>query len=92
MNSKFRELKEQLEAACREVNQDFLNEFKNDTYISAGGAKLEAFITELQKEYESVASNFLKKYSLEKDSDARKKVLAITKAYAKLCVEEFSKI
>jgi len=92
MNSKFKELKEQLEAACREVNQDFLNKFSKDTYISAGGAKLEAFITELQREYENVASNFLRKHGMEKDADAKKKALAITKAYAKLCVEEFSKI
>lgn len=92
MNSKFGELKEQLEAACREVHKDFLNKFNNDTYISAGGAKLEAFITELQKEYENVASGFLKKHGLEKDVDDRKKVLAITKAFAKKCIEEFSKI
>ncbi len=92
MNSKFKELKEQLEAACREVHKDFLNEFNNDTYISAGGAKLEAFITDLQKEYENVASNFLRKHGLEKDVDARKRALAITKVYAKQCVEGFSKV
>lgn len=92
MNSKFRELKEQLEAACREVHKDFLIKFNNDTYISAGGAKLEAFITELQKEYENVATTFLKNHGMEKDVEARKKVLAITKVYAKLCIEEFSKI
>jgi len=92
MNSKFRELKEQLEAACREVHKDFLIKFNNDTYISAGGAKLEAFITELQKEYENVAASFLKKHGMDKDSEARKKALAITKVYAKLCIEEFSKI
>lgn len=92
MNSKFNELKDLLEAACREVHKDFLNRFNNDTYISAGGAKLEAFITELQKEYEGIAVSFLKKHGLEKDADAKKKVLAIIKAYAKRCIEEFSKI
>ncbi len=92
MNSKFSELKDLLEAACREVHKDFLIKFNNDTYISAGGAKLEAFITELQKEYENVASAFLKKHGIEKDADARKKALAITKAFAKRCIEDFSKI
>ena len=92
MNSKFRELKDHLEATCREVHKDFLIKFNNDTYISAGGAKLESFITELQKEYENVAASFLKKHGLEKDADARKKTLAITKVFAKRCIEDFSKI
>ena len=92
MNSKFSELKTLLEAACREVHKDFLIKFNNDTYISAGGAKLEAFITELQKEYENVATAFLKKHGVEKDADARNKTLAITKAFAKRCIEDFSKI
>ncbi|PZR08302.1 MAG: hypothetical protein DI539_22855 [Flavobacterium psychrophilum] len=92
MNSRFSELKELLETACREVHRDFLIKFNNDTYISAGGAKLEAFITELQKEYEAVAAAFLKKHNLEKDTEAKKRVLAIIKAYAKRCIEEFSKI
>ncbi|RDI07076.1 hypothetical protein [Flavobacterium sp. AG291] len=92
MNSKFSELKDLLEAACRDVHKDFLTRFNNDTYISAGGAKLEAFITELQKEYESIAVSFLQKHGFEKDADAKKKVLAIIKAYAKRCIEEFSKI
>ncbi len=88
----YKELEEQLTIACNDVHEDFLKRFNSDIYISAGGAKLEIFINDLQKEFESAAAAFLKKYSLEKDAEAKKRVLTITKLYAKKCVEDFSKI
>jgi lipopolysaccharide biosynthesis protein len=92
MTFDYKELEEQLAIACNEVHQDFLKRFNSDVYISAGGARLEIFINDLQKEFESTAAAFLKKYDLEKDTEAKKKVLTITKLYAKKCIDDFSKI
>ncbi|WP_294823192.1 hypothetical protein [uncultured Flavobacterium sp.] len=92
MGFDYKELEGQLAIACNEVHQDFLQRFNTDIYISAGGARLELFINDLQKEFESTASAFLKKHNLEKDSEAKKRVLTITKLYAKKCMEDFSKI
>ncbi|MEL1242624.1 hypothetical protein AAEO56_00005 [Flavobacterium sp. DGU11] len=92
MSFDYKELEEQLTISCNEVHQDFLNRFNSDIYISAGGARLESFINDLQKEFEGTAMAFLKKYNLEKDSEAKKRILTITKLYAKKCIEDFSKI
>jgi len=92
MGFDYKELEEQLATACNEVHKDFLQRFHSEIYISAGGARLETFINDLQKEFERTASSFLKKHDLEKDSEAKKRVLTITKLYAKKCTEDFSKI
>jgi hypothetical protein len=88
----YKELEQQLVVACDEVHKDFLKRFNSDIYVSAGGAKLEAFINDLQKEFETVAIAFLTKNDLDNDSEAKKKALAITKLFAKKCIEDFSKI
>jgi len=88
----YKELEQQLVLACDEVHKDFLKRFNSDIYVSAGGAKLEAFINDLQKEFETVAIAFLTKNDLDNDSEAKKKALAITKLFAKKCIEDFSKI
>lgn len=88
----YKKFEEDLDAACSMVKMDFFGRFKDGVYISAGGANLENFINDLQKEFESVAVNFIKTNSLENDHAARKKVLAIAKQHAKKCIEEFSKI
>jgi len=88
----YKELEQQLVVACDEVHKDFLKRFNSDVYVSAGGAKLEAFINDLQKEFETVAIAFLTKNDLDNDSEAKKKALAITKLFAKKCIEDFSKI
>ncbi|MCW4470862.1 hypothetical protein OGH69_17980 [Flavobacterium sp. MFBS3-15] len=92
MGFDYKELEEQLAIVCDEVHKDFLKRFNSEIYISAGGAKLEVFINDLQREFETTANAFLKKHNLEKDTEARKRVLTITKLYAKKCVEDFSKI
>ncbi|MFL9843637.1 hypothetical protein [Flavobacterium rhizosphaerae] len=92
MSFNYKELEEKLGIACDEVHQEFYRKFNSDIYISAGGSKLEVFINDLQKEFENVATTFLKKYNLEKDNEAKKRALTITKAYAKKCVEDFSKL
>ncbi|AWH85812.1 hypothetical protein HYN59_12140 [Flavobacterium album] len=92
MSFDYKELEEQLAIACNDVHQDFLRRFNSDIYISAGGARLEIFINDLQKEFEGAAMSFLKKYNLEKDTEAKKRILTITKLYAKKCIEDFSKI
>jgi hypothetical protein len=92
MGFDYKELEEQLSGACNEVHKDFLERFNSEVYISAGGARLEVFINDLQKEFETTANVFLKKHNLEKDPEAKKRVLTITKLYAKRCMEDFSKI
>jgi hypothetical protein len=92
MNFDYKELEENLAKACDDVHKDFLKKFNSDVYISAGGSKLEAFINDLQAEFENTAIAFIKKYNLEKDTEAKKKALTITKLYAKKCIEDFSKV
>ena len=72
--------------------KDFLERFKQGVYLSAGGASLEAFINELQKEFEKVAEHFIKVRALEKNAAAKRKVLNITKQHAKKCIEEYSRV
>jgi len=92
MSFQYKEFEQQLEESCNQIHIDFYRKFNADTYLSAGGAKLESFINDLQKEFETTAVNFLAKYNLEKDSDAKKRVFTITKLYAKKCIEDFSKV
>ena len=92
MDTNYHELEENLHNACEDVHQEFSRKFKSNMYISAGGSKLEIFINDLQKEFENVTATFLKKHNLEKDTEAKKRALAITKSFAKKCIEEFSKL
>lgn len=92
MTFDYEQLEKDLTIACDAVHKDFLVKFKNSIYVSAGGAKLEVFINELQKEFESVAVDFLKRTGNEGDTRAKKRALTITKLYAKKCIEDFSKI
>jgi hypothetical protein len=92
MDFNYTQLEQQLERACADLHKDFDKKFKGEIYHSAGGSKLEAFINDLQKEFENTAVTFLKNNSLEKDAEAKKRVFAITKLYARKCVEDFSKI
>lgn len=88
----YEELEKELETACEEVHKDFVSKFNNDVYISVGGAKLEAFINELQKQFENTALDFINKHGLQKNLRAKKRALAITKLYAKKCIDDFSKV
>lgn len=92
MSLDYNELERQLESSCIDVNRVFHNKYSSNMYLSAGGAKLEAFINELQQEYEGIALNFIKSHGLEKDTEAKRRVFAITKFHAKKCVEGFSRM
>ena len=92
MDFDYKELEEDLVKACDAVHKDFQKNFNNDVYISAGGSKLEAFINNLQAEFENTAGTFIRRHNLEKDAEAKKKVLTITKLFAKKCIEDFSKL
>jgi len=93
MTFDYKELERRLEEACEEVHKDFLDKFKdNEAYISAGGAKLEIFFTDLQKEFADAAVTFIKKNGLESDPEAKKRALTITKLYAKRCVDDYSRV
>ncbi|WP_116788782.1 hypothetical protein [Flavobacterium psychrotrophum] len=92
MSFDYNELERQLESSCIDVNRLFHKKYSKNMYLSAGGAKLEAFITELQQEFEVIAQDFIKKNGLEKDADAKRRVFAITKFHAKKCVEGFSRM
>jgi len=92
MDFNYKELEKKLETACVQLHKDFYKKFNSDIYLSAGGSKLESFITNLQKEFENTAVNFLKGHNLEKDAEAKKRVFSITKLYAKKCIEDFSKV
>ena len=92
MDFDYHELERQLEKACADVNIKFHKKFNSNMYLSAGGAKLESFINDMQGEFEAVAANFIKNYALEKDAEAKKRIFTITKLYAKKCIEDFSKI
>ena len=88
-----KELEGKLEEACSNLHQDFLHRFRNDSgYLSPGGAKLEAFITDLQKEFENTTLSFLKQEGLESDAKAKSKALAIAKICARKCLEGFNKV
>jgi uncharacterized protein YbcI len=88
----YKELEKQLEKACSNVLKDFNKKFNNEIFLSAGGSKLEAFITDLKQELETTASAFLSENHLEKNPEARKKVFNMVKLQAKKCVEGFSRI
>jgi hypothetical protein len=88
----YEKLEKELEEACEEVNQKFVQRFSNEAYLSVGGAKLDAFIDELQKEFEQTAEAFIYKRDLQNNPEAKKRVLTITKLYAKNCIDQFSKI
>jgi len=92
MSFDYNELERQLENACVDVNRLFKKKYNNNFYLSAGGAKLEAFINDLQQEFEAVAVNFIKTHSLEKDAEAKKHIFTITKLHAKKCIEDFSRV
>jgi hypothetical protein len=92
MDFNYKELEHQLERACVDLHRDFHKKYNTDLYLSAGGSKLETFINDLQKEFENTAVNFLSKYNLEKDTEAKRRVFNITKLYAKKCIEDFSKV
>ncbi|KOS07945.1 hypothetical protein AM493_19205 [Flavobacterium akiainvivens] len=92
MELKFKEFEKRLEKACGNVHRDFSKKYNSDIYLSAGGSKLEAFISDLQQELEITATTFLKENNLEKDAEARKRVFTMIKFQAKRCVESFSRI
>lgn len=93
MGFNYRELEMKLEEACAFIHNDFLDKFKNDrSYVSPGGAKLEAFITDLQKEFENATMTFLKEKGLDSDAKSKSKALAITKLCAKKCLDGFNKV
>lgn len=93
MTFDYEKLEKDLVEACEAVHKDFLQRFSsNEDYVSIGGAKLEAFINGLQSEFENAAISFLEKHNIEKDAEAKKRALAITKMYAKKCIEDFSKV
>jgi hemerythrin len=92
MNFDYQKLEEQLNIACTTVHNDFIKKFESNIYISAGGAKLEVFIDDMQKEFKNVAVRFLKDHELEKDAEAKKRVFSIIKLYAKRCIDDFSKV
>jgi uncharacterized protein YbcI len=92
MSFNYKELENQLQESCNQLHKDFYKKFSNDIYLSAGGAKLETFINDLQKEFENVAVTFVANHKLEKDTEAKKRIFSITKLYAKRCIEDFSKI
>jgi hypothetical protein len=88
-----KELEGRLDQACTLLHSDFFIRFKNDIgYVSPGGAKLEAFITDLQKEFENTTLTFLKEKGLENDTKAKSKALAIAKLCARKCLEGFNKL
>lgn len=88
----YEKLEKELEEACELVNQKFVQRFNDGAYISVRGAKLDAFIDELQKEFEQAAETFIYERNLQDNPEAKKRVLTITKLYAKNCIEQFSKI
>jgi len=93
MTFDYNELEEKLVEACNEVHHDYMEKFNRETaHLSAGGAKLEAFMHGLQIEFESATINFLKKHNIHKDIEAKKRALIITKLYAKRCMDDFSKV
>jgi hypothetical protein len=92
MEFDYHELERQLEKACIDIKTKFHKNFNSNIYLSAGGAKLESFINDLQGEFEMTAAKFIKDNTLEKDSEAKKRIFNITKLYAKKCIEDFSKI
>jgi len=93
MTFDYQELEKELVEACDAVHKEFMLRFGgDDSYVSVGGAKLEAFINDLQAEFENAALTFLQENNLEKDAEARRRALAITKLYAKRCLEDFSKV
>jgi hypothetical protein len=89
----YEKLESDLEEACQNVHNDFLKKFgKTKSYVSVGGAKLEAFIDGIQREFESAAIEFLTRHNLMADSEAKRRALNITKLYAKRCVEDYSRV
>lgn len=92
MSFNYEKLEDELGVSCEEVHRNFQKKFSNEAYISAGGSKLEAFIDELQKEFEQTAASFIAKHNLSRNSEAKKRVLNITKLYAKRCIDDFSKM
>jgi len=93
MGFNYKELEGKLEEACKLIHEDFIERFKSDrSYVSPGGAKLEAFITDLQKEFENTTITFLEDKGLDQDTKAKSKALAIAKSCAKKCLDDFTKI
>lgn len=84
-------LGKELSKDCEDLCASFVKQY-NENYISAGGAKLDAFIHEMQKEFNDTAIKFLQQRDLINDKEAKKRTLNITKHYAKKCVEHFSKV
>lgn len=92
MTFDYDELEYALMQACDAVHKDFLGRFNNEVYVSVVGSKLEAFVNDLQTEFENTAMTFIKEYKLEKDTESKKMVFNVTKIYAKKCVEDFNKV
>lgn len=88
----YKDFEIELEDACKLAKKEFLEQYKEDMYLSAGGSKLESFINELQSKYEIITANYIKAKGLENDSSARKRLLSLTKQHARKCIEGFSKI
>jgi hypothetical protein len=92
MEFNYKQLEKKLETVCVQLHKDFYKKFNNEFYLSAGGSKLESFISNLQKEFENTAVTFLATHKLEKDAESKRRVFNITKLYAKKCIEDFSKV
>jgi hypothetical protein len=88
----YKDLEKRLEKACAKAHRDFNKKFNSEVYVSAGGSKLEAFITALKLELEAAATAFITQNTLEKNTEARRKIFSMVKLHAKKCVETFSKI
>lgn len=84
-------LEKELRKDCEVLTNSFVKQY-NENYISAGGAKLDAFIYEMQQEFNDTAIKFLQQRDLTNNKEAKKRTLNITKHYAKKCVEHFSKV
>jgi hypothetical protein len=90
MGFNHKELEEKLGEACGIVHNKFLRRFSDNAYISAGGAKLETLINDLQQEFEDTTLTFLKERGLHNNAKAKAKAVAIAKVCARKCLENFN--
>lgn len=93
MTFDYNELEIRLVEVCKDVHETFLRKFNaNTAYLSAGAMRLEAFLQQLQQEFDAAAVKFLKLHNLQNDPQSKRHALTITKLYAKKCMEDFSRV
>jgi hypothetical protein len=87
----YEDLESQFDCACQDVVKELSAQYKS-SYQSGGPDKLSAFLELIQRMFDEVEFNFVKKNDLSQDNEALRRIKGIAKLFARRCVEDYGKV